>query len=92
MSGGSNAAIPSTVEAQAASTPSHAQPSNQDQQLAKPLAELRAQIARLQSAVDRQRQPPPSTMAMPAQPPAAGMKKMEMMNMSPGGMSMGDMD
>ena len=94
MSGGLIAGMPSTVEAQAAGAPSHAQPSNQDQQLAKQLEELRAQIARLQAAIDQQRQsaPAPSTMSMPPQPPAAGMDKMEMGKMRPGGMSMGDMD
>lgn len=94
VSGGLIAGMPSSVEAQGAGAPSHAQPSNQDQQLAKQLEELRAQIARLQAAIDQQRQsaPPPSTMAMPTQPtqpPAAGMDKMEMGKMGPGGMGMG---
>lgn len=94
MSGSVIAGMPSTVEAQAAGAPSHAQPSNQDQQLAKQLDELRAQIARLQGAIDQQRQsaPAPSTMSMPPQPPAAGMDKMGMGKMRPGGMSMGDTD
>ncbi len=95
LSGGLLAGVPSSVKAQAAAAPSHAQPSNQDQQLAKQLEQLRAQIARLQTAVDQQRQSPPapSTPAMPAKSPTAGMDDMEMgRKMRPGGMSMSDMD
>jgi Spy/CpxP family protein refolding chaperone/outer membrane murein-binding lipoprotein Lpp len=82
-----------SIMAAQAPTQSAAQTATQDQ-LARQIEELRAQVARLQTALDQQRQPAPapSTMSMPTQPAPAGMDKMEMGKMRPGGMSMGDMD
>ena len=75
------AASPSIVKAQ---TPgpadaTHAQATSQDPQLAKQIDELRAQVARLQAALDQQRQsaPQPSTPAPPQQP-SSGMRMGEM--------------
>lgn len=98
-SGAILAAAPSIVHAQAptAAAAPHAQASSQDQQLAKQLEELRAQVARLQTALDQQRQssPQPSAPAMGQQPsPGMPMREMEMDKMSrmQGDMKMGAME
>lgn len=66
----------------------------QDQELQKQIAELRAQIAKLQSALDQQKQAPQTPMGgMSATPAPAPSRRMmsEMGAMPPGGMGAGEM-
>lgn len=83
----------STVSAQAPTHSAPAQSSTQDQ-LAKQIEDLRAQVARLQAALDQQRQSTPSPAAPVPTQPQGGMRmddmgKMEMGKMPQSGMPMG---
>ena len=89
------AALTVPVIAAAQSTPPHSHPSGtaanpaaQDQDLQKQIAELRAQVAKLQAALDQQKQTPTAP-TMPVSP-SSGQMKGEMSGMG-GGMSNGEM-
>ena len=95
--------LPAAALAQAAATAPHAHPpaagqttapSTQDPELQKQLAELRAQVAKLQAALDQQQKQAPQTptAGVPAAPAQAPGRRMmgEMGGMS-GGMQMGEM-
>jgi len=81
---------PSTVAAQSAGHPAPGQATSagQDQQLAKQLEELRAQVARLQQALDQQRQAQSPAMPAMGQKPSSGMSMEGMGTMSSGAMGM----
>ncbi len=93
VASGALLAMPGPLEAQVADSAAHGQMSGQNQQAARRLQELQAQVDRLQAQLEEQRraaaQPP-----MAGQPPAGGMrqKPMEGMDkMEMGGMGMGEM-
>lgn len=90
--------LPTTTWAQTAPPNTHPQTTaaaaNQDQDLQKQIADLRAQIAKLQSVLEQQKPAPQTPMAgtstMPAPAPKRGMMG-EMGAMPPGGMDAGEM-
>ena len=95
-------ALSASAIAQTPATPPHAHPTAaapasataaQDQELQKQIAELRAQVARLQAALEQQKQSPQTPTAPapmnPAQPP--GRRMMGEMGGMSGGMQMGEM-
>jgi len=86
------ATVPALFAAQSADHTMPTQGGNQDQQLAKQLEELRAQVARLQQSLDQQRQSQQPAMPPMGQSPSPGMRMDDDMGrMSQGAMNMGEM-